>query len=121
MSALQPRRHPGSRDLCERKNTFEAVITTTTGKEHGYFVLFLMLQPLSHDIPGFLAPWQPCYGFVPCYKCRGWHPLKLLCIYSTLVQRGRVVEPYENSFKSTINDLEGENGYKTVLVMCLLC
>ena len=53
MSALQPRRHPGSRDLCERKNTFEAVITTTTGKEHGYFVLFLMLQPLSHDIPGF--------------------------------------------------------------------
>ena len=57
---MQPRRHPGSRDLCERKNRFEAVVPTTTGKEHEYFVLFLMLQPLSHDIPGFLAPWQPC-------------------------------------------------------------
>ena len=32
VSALQPRRQPGSRDLGERKNAVEAVITTTTSK-----------------------------------------------------------------------------------------
>ena len=53
MAALGSSLTRGSRDLGERKNAVEAVITTTTGKEHRYFVLFLMLQLLSHDIPGF--------------------------------------------------------------------